>query len=111
MKEEGLAVFTGKCVCNAVCIFVFHDIFYHSFLAIRFFKNILYDLAECRKVVIIGDSIITLKPFPGATIGKLGYIIESEGINLQPYDYLILHVGTNIIVSAKYDGIIFIMPI
>ena len=70
----------------------------------------------CRKVVIVGDSIIkdirdivgvTVRPFPSAIIGALTYFIEDKKIDLQPYDYIILHVGINNIGNRdRYDGMI-----
>ncbi|XP_053409046.1 uncharacterized protein LOC128559928 [Mercenaria mercenaria] len=61
-------------------------------------------LKDCRKVVIVGDSIIkhippiegvTVKSFPGATIGKLHYLLEKGFLSLKGFSYIILHVGTN----------------
>lgn len=61
-------------------------------------------LTEYRKVIIVGDSIIkdlnhidgvTLKAFPGATIGKLAVLFSKGHISLEEYDYIIIHVGTN----------------
>lgn len=55
-------------------------------------------------MIVIGDSIIKnldpiegvqLKAFPGATIGKLGYLINSREIKWANYQYVIIHVGTN----------------
>ena len=61
-------------------------------------------VTECRKVLIIGDSIIkdiapiegvTIKPFPGCTIGYMTVLISKGDIVLTNHDFLIVHVGTN----------------
>ena len=60
--------------------------------------------AECRKDTIISDSIAknvigifgaTLQAFPGLTIAKVANQIQYGNATLEPFDYLILHVGTN----------------
>ena len=52
----------------------------------------------------MGDSIIkdissiegvTVRAFPGATIGKLAVLFSNGAISLENSDYLIIHVGTN----------------
>ena len=57
-----------------------------------------------RKVTIIGDSIIknvsgidgcTIQSFRGDTISQLAQKIDLKQAKLRPYDYVILHVGTN----------------
>ena len=61
-------------------------------------------VTECRKVLIVGDSIIkdvapiagvTLKAYPGASIGYLTLLFSNGDIDLTNYDFLIIHVGTN----------------
>lgn len=61
-------------------------------------------IAEFRKVIIVGDSIIKdmspidgviIKSFPGVTISKLAVLISKRQIQLDTRDYIILHVGTN----------------
>lgn len=64
----------------------------------------------------MGDSIVKdlnriegviLKAFPGATIGKLSILISNGNINLQDFDYIIIHVGTNNIGKRdQFDNII-----
>ena len=72
------------------------------FLLLFFF--FFFFFAENRKVLIVGDSIIkdishidgvTLKAFPGATIGKLSILISNGSVDLHDFDYMIIHVGTN----------------
>ena len=59
---------------------------------------------EKRKVTIIGDSIIkhvsgidgcSVQPFRGDTISQISNKINNKVAKLLPYDYVILHVGTN----------------
>ena len=71
---------------------------------------------EIRKVTLIGDSIIknvsgidgcSIQSFRGDTISKLANKIFSKVAKLLPYDYVILHVGTNDIDNrAPFDNII-----
>ena len=81
------------------------------------FFYLSFFFSACRKVVIVGDSIIkdirdidavTVRPFPSATIGAFASFFEDKKIDLQPsYDYIILHVGTNNIANRdRYDGMI-----
>ena len=65
---------------------------------------------EIRKVTLIGDSIIknvsgidgcSIQSFRGDTISKLANKIFSKVAKLLPYDYVILHVGTNDIDNRK----------
>ena len=61
-------------------------------------------LAENRRVIIVGDSIIKNLPpidggviisFRGDTIAQLTNRIDKGQVNLSPFDYIIIHVGTN----------------
>ena len=61
----------------------------------------------------MGDSIIknmpeidgvVVKSFPGDTIGKLTNRIDSGQVNLSPFDYIIVHVGTNNINNGEPYG-------
>ena len=61
-------------------------------------------LAENRPVIIVGDSIIknlppidgvVIKSFRGDTIAQLTNRIDKGQVNLSPFDYIIIHVGTN----------------
>lgn len=64
----------------------------------------------------MGDSIIkditqidgvTIRAFPGVTIGKLALLFSKGTISVENYDYLILHVGTNNIANRNtYEEII-----
>ena len=72
-------------------------------------------VTECRRVLIIGDSIIkdlapiegvTLKAFPGATIGYLSVLISNGDIDLTNHDFIIVHVGTNNIGNRDSYGAI-----
>ena len=65
---------------------------------------IILFITECRRVLIIGDSIIkdlapiegvTIKSYSGATIGYLSVLISDGDIDLTNHDFLIVHVGTN----------------
>lgn len=69
----------------------------------------MFLIAEFRKVMIVGDSIIKnlppiegvqLRSFPGATIGKLLYWLENGKISLKDVNYVIIHVGTNNIANG-----------
>ena len=68
---------------------------------ILFFSSLF---AEYRKVTIIGDSIakhlsglhgVTLQIFSGRTISQISAKIDKNEANLEPYDYVIIHAGTN----------------
>ena len=68
---------------------------------ILFFSSIF---AEYRKVTIIGDSIakhlsglhgVTVQIFSGRTISQISAKIDNNEANLVPYDYVIIHAGTN----------------
>ncbi|XP_053399829.1 uncharacterized protein LOC123529329 isoform X1 [Mercenaria mercenaria] len=57
-----------------------------------------------RRVVILGDSIVkflppiegvTVQSFPGATVGKLSFLVSKKRVNLYDKHFIILHVGTN----------------
>lgn len=71
---------------------------------------------ENRRVLIVGDSIIKnmppidgviVKSFPGDTIARLTMRIDKGHVNLSPFDYIIVHVGTNNIDRRDpYDDII-----
>ena len=71
---------------------------------------------EKRKVTIIGDSIIkhvsgidgcSVPPFRGDTISQLSNRINNKVAKLLPFDYVILHVGTNNIGDrAPFEDII-----
>ena len=76
-------------------------------------------IAENRRVNIIGDSIIknmptidgvVVKCFPGYNIVKLTMKLDKTlkgHIELSPFDYIIVHVGTNNIDRRdSYDNII-----
>ena len=73
-------------------------------------------VTECRKVIIVGDSLIknmapidgvTVQSFPGATIARLSMHFSKGHINLENYDYIIIHVGTNNIGNRdSYENII-----
>ncbi|XP_060563937.1 uncharacterized protein LOC132723282 [Ruditapes philippinarum] len=61
-------------------------------------------LKEIRPVVIIGDSIIKnispiegvkIQSFPGATIGRLAYLVSQHKIDLYDKSFIVVHVGTN----------------
>ena len=61
-------------------------------------------LTENRRVIIVGDSIIknmppidgvVVKSFRGDSIAKLTMRIDKGHVNLSPFDYIIIHVGTN----------------
>ena len=79
-----------------------------------FFLFIL--LSENRRVIIVGDSIIknmppidgvVVKSFRGDNIAKLTMRIDKGHVNLSPFDYIIIHVGTNNIDRRdSYDDII-----
>ena len=67
-----------------------------------FFSTFL--IIECRKVTIIVDSIaknlygmdgVTLQIFCGDTIAKIAPKIDSGEARLDPFDFVIIHVGTN----------------
>lgn len=67
-----------------------------------FLKFVLF--TECRKVTIIGDSIIkhisglqgvTIQSFPGDTIAKIANRLQYREAVLRDFDFVILHVGTN----------------
>ena len=73
-------------------------------LDIIFRSSFIFILAEKRKVTIIGDSIIKnvsgidgclVQSFRGDTIAQLANKINNKKARLLPYDYVILHVGTN----------------
>jgi lysophospholipase L1-like esterase len=60
--------------------------------------------------LIVGDSIIKylqpiegveVCPFPGATIGKINYLVTYGKIKFENADYVILHVGTNNIANGQ----------
>ena len=60
-------------------------------------------VAESRRVIIVGDSIIknmdpldgvVVKCFPGATIAKLSSLWSTD-VKLHNFEYIIIHVGTN----------------
>ena len=70
-------------------------------------------LAENRRVVIFGDSIIknlppidgvVIKSFRGDTIVQLTNRIDKGQVNLSPFDYVIIHVGTNNIDKGHSHG-------
>ena len=73
-------------------------------------------IAEYRRVVIIRDSIAknitgisgaTMQSLRGYTIAQVAMKLDQDLISLVPYDYVILHVGTNDIDNrAPYDNII-----
>jgi hypothetical protein len=72
------------------------SILYHFYLFIYFF------LAEIRPVVIIGDSIIKnispieeikIQSFPGATIGRLAYLVSQHKNDLYDKSFIVVHVG------------------
>ena len=73
-------------------------------------------LAENRRVVIVGNSIIknlppiddvVIKSFRGDTIAQLTNRIDKGQVDLSPFDYVIIHVGTNNIANQQpYDKII-----
>ena len=55
-------------------------------------------------MVIVSDSIakylegiegVDLKSFPGDTIAKITYRIDTKHVRLDKYDYILLHVGTD----------------
>ena len=75
----------------------------------------MYFVTECRRVLIIRDSIIkdlapiegvTLEAYPSSTIGYLSVLISNGGINFTNYDFLIVHVGTNNIGNRDSFGAI-----
>ena len=52
----------------------------------------------------MGDSIVKnidhieeveVKSFPGVTIGRLAVLFSNGAIDIEKYDYIIIHVGTN----------------
>ena len=60
-------------------------------------------VAESRRVIIVGDSIIknmdpldgvVVKCFPSATIAKLSRLLSTD-VKLHNFEYIIIHVGTN----------------
>ena len=71
---------------------------------------------DCRKVTIIADSIaknvsgldgVTVQSFPGDTISKIANKIQLGVADLKPYDFVILHVGTNDIDNREpFDSMI-----
>ena len=73
-------------------------------------------IAENRRVFILGDSIIKnmpsidgviIKSFRGDNIARLTNRINSGDVNLSPFDYIIVHVGTNNIDNRdSFDDII-----
>ena len=73
-------------------------------------------ITEYRRVVIISDSIAknitgifgaTVQSLRGYTITQVAMKLDQDSISLVPYDYVILHVGTNDIDNrAPYDNII-----
>ena len=73
-------------------------------------------IAENRRVFILGDSIIKnmpsidgviIKSFRGDNIARLTNRINSREVNLSPFDYIIVHVGTNNIDNRdSFDDII-----
>ena len=73
-------------------------------------------IADYRRVVIISDSIAknitgifgaTVQSLRGYTIAQVAMKLDQDLISLAPYDYVILHVGTNDIDNrAPYDNII-----
>ena len=59
----------------------------------------VYFVTECRRVLIIGDSItkdightegVTLESYPSSTIGNLLVLISNGDINLTNHDFLIV---------------------
>ena len=68
----------------------------------------------CRKVVIVGDSIIddirdiegvTVRHFPSATIGALTYFFEDKKIDLQP-TIIFLNIRTPnkfVVITLKFE--------
>ena len=73
-------------------------------------------IAENRRVIILGDSIIKnmppidgviIKSFRGDNIARLTNRIEGGEVNLSPFEYIIVHVGTNNIDDRdSYENII-----
>ena len=73
-------------------------------------------ITEKRRVIIVGDSIIKnmlpidgviIKSYPGDSIARLTMRIDGGEVNLSPFDYIIVHVGTNNIDRRhSYDDII-----
>ncbi|XP_045203369.2 uncharacterized protein LOC123556597 isoform X1 [Mercenaria mercenaria] len=66
-------------------------------------------LRDVRRVCIMGDSIIKHLPsiqgvsifaFPGATIGKLSFLVDSRAVPLADFNFVIIHVGTNNIANG-----------
>ena len=71
---------------------------------IFFLLFLFFFIIECRKVTIIADSIaknlygmdgVTLQIFCGDTIAKIASKIDSGEARLDPFDFVIIHVGTN----------------
>ncbi|XP_053378686.1 uncharacterized protein LOC123541508 [Mercenaria mercenaria] len=65
---------------------------------------------EFRRVIIVGDSIVKNLPpiegvkvqaFPGATIGKLSFLVSKKQVSLYDSNFIILHIGTNNIANQN----------
>ena len=76
-----------------------------------------YLITGCRKVILVGDSIIkgippiervTLSTHPGATFANLSVLLTNKHISLEGHDIIIVHVGTNNI--GRRDSFAHIVP-
>ena len=86
--------------------FTLQEICIHTYIFLYICAYFLYLVAENRKVISVGDTIIkdltdiqgvTVKAFPGSTIGRLGMYISNGEVDLEDFNYIVhvVYVGRN----------------
>lgn len=95
-------------------------IFFHAYIFLFFFFQFIYLciylFAELKRVTIVSDSIakyvtgidgVHLQAFSGDTIARMANRVLSGQVNLDNYDYVLFHVGTNDVArKSDFESII-----